>query len=187
LILSDWTGVIADILPGDTVAQQIFAAINGSALNYPPAALNNGAPNMAGYDQSDPQCWWTATGCKAVRPLPADLVSPLTREADPRARPASGRSHLHHSEHLGLYVITNSSDCDLTLATQCPLTMVSTDPFFPIAALMISQGPTCAHTPCGCFLPAPALDLSFLQALLPAAAEQPASIVREAHLTVVSR
>lgn len=52
-------GDVADILPGDTLAQQLFGAISGSALSAPPNTQDAaGDVNMNGYDaNNDPMCW----------------------------------------------------------------------------------------------------------------------------------
>lgn len=76
---------LADILPGDTQALKIMQAINASGIiptdiqprgQQPASLMGTGVQN--GYNtQTDPACYWTATGCttpKAKGVLP-DIIS----------------------------------------------------------------------------------------------------------------
>jgi hypothetical protein len=52
-------GAVADILPGDSAALQLFRSINGTALAARPNTLTrDGDVDMRHYDQDrDPLCW----------------------------------------------------------------------------------------------------------------------------------
>ena len=64
---------LAQIVPGDTVAQSIWQSIRtnptyATALSIPPSVIQNEAPVFTSYDTAtDPNCWWSASGCKAPK------------------------------------------------------------------------------------------------------------------------
>lgn len=70
----------ANILPGDTTAQAIFATINASvSAQFPndlPKGTANGIITGINYTNADPDCWWTWKGCTTPAPstgLQADI------------------------------------------------------------------------------------------------------------------
>lgn len=71
----------ADILPGDTAAQQLWAKVQASGIipaNIQPKGTITGNRTGVNYDsKTDPDCDWTAAKCTTPKHpnIPADIVS----------------------------------------------------------------------------------------------------------------
>lgn len=59
--------------------QAVYKAINWSLVpnSAVRTANKDGTPNMSGYDASDPDCWWSASGCTTPKHqgVEADIVN----------------------------------------------------------------------------------------------------------------
>lgn len=101
--------------------QAVIKAIDWSAVPSAPVRKANpdGSVNMQGYDQSDPDCWWSATGCvQPKHPGMSPDVSycpkvgdwgltyddgPLTAEAGASAEPNLYNFLAEHKQKAGLF------------------------------------------------------------------------------------
>lgn len=73
---------ITSIPASDTIAQTKFANMNASIPNIAPKGPLGGSLNTAGYDASDPDCWWTVSLC--VTPKHQGLAADIASVPEPR-------------------------------------------------------------------------------------------------------
>ncbi|KAG7087043.1 hypothetical protein E1B28_013022 [Marasmius oreades] len=72
---------VANIVAGDTAAQNKWNEIKGKIPNTPPKGVNGDFSNVQYDNSKDPDCWWTATGC--VTPKLAGIAPDVARIPEP--------------------------------------------------------------------------------------------------------